>query len=109
MHINSKDDEGNNKGITEDNLVHRDEDKDEAELKLNSRSKKEANKNISLTWFNDRIVYDQDGTNRTTDENNNDHFSHSSLPHDFIACSQSLVNVSISALIIETMYRHTLL
>ena len=29
-------------------------------------------------------VYDQDGTNRTTDENNNDYFSHSSLQHDFI-------------------------
>ena len=85
IHENSKDDEGNNKGITEDNMVHRDEDKDEAELKLNSRSKKEANKNINLTWVNDRIEYDQDGTNLTTDENNNDYFSHSSLQLD-ITC-----------------------
>ena len=100
IHENSKDDERKNKEITEDNVAHRVEDKDEAELKLNSRSKKEANKNISLTWFNDRNVYDQDGTNRTTDENNNDHFSHSSLQHDFTceSCGGPYLD--------ETMFNH---
>ena len=68
IHENSKDDERKNKEITEDNMASRVEGKDEAELKLNSSSKKKANKNISLTWFNDRKVYGQDGTNRTNDE-----------------------------------------
>ena len=48
IHENSKDDERKNKEITEDNVAHRVEGKNEAELKLNSRSKKKANKNISL-------------------------------------------------------------
>ena len=37
IHENDKDDEGNKKGITEDNVVHKDEDKNyEAELKPNN-------------------------------------------------------------------------
>ena len=60
-------------------MAHSVEGKDETELKLYNSSKKKAIKNISLTCFNDRKVYDQDGTNRTNDENSNDHFSHSNL------------------------------
>ena len=70
IHENGKDDEGNKKGITEDNVVHKDEDKDEAELKPNSRSMKEANKNISSTWISGRDEHDQYDPNLTNDENN---------------------------------------
>ena len=79
---NSEDDERNIKEITKDNAGHRGESK--TKRKSESRSKKKAKKNISLTRINARNVYDQEGTNRTTDENNNDHFSHGSLQHDFI-------------------------
>ena len=71
IHENDKDDEGNKKGITEDNVVHKDEDKnDEAELKPNSESMKEANKDIHSTWISGRLEYDQYDPNLTNDENN---------------------------------------
>ena len=45
-------------------------------------------------------LYYQDVTNRTTDENNNDHFSHSSLRHDVICerCGGTYLD--------ETMFNH---
>ena len=55
--------------------------RNKAKQKSGSRSKKKANKNISLTGVNARNIYDQD----RTDENNNDHFSHGSPQKDFIS------------------------
>ena len=69
-------------------------------IKMKPRSKKEVNKNINLTWVNDKIEYDQDGTNLTTDENNNDHFSHSSLQNDFTC--ESCGNLYLN----ETLFNH---
>lgn len=57
---NSKDDEWKSKEETEDNEA---KGNDEGELKLSSSSKKKSNKNISLTWFRDRKIYDQDDMN----------------------------------------------
>ena len=51
-------------------------------MKLNSSSKQKGNKNISLTWFRDRKVHDQDDTNRTADKNSIDQLSYNSLRHD---------------------------
>ena len=70
IHENDDDDEENKKGINEDNMVHKDKGKnDEAELKPNSRSMKDANKNISSTWISGRDEHDQYDPNLTNDEN----------------------------------------
>ena len=71
IHENDDDGEENKKGINEDNMVHKDKGKnDEAELKPNSRSMKDANKNISSTWISGRDEHDQYDPNLTKDENN---------------------------------------
>ena len=55
-HENEKDDEGNKMEITDDNVVHKDEDEDDkAGLKPNNESMKEANKDISSTWISVRL------------------------------------------------------
>ena len=68
-HENERDDEGNKMEITGDNVVHKNED-DEAGLKPNDESMKEANKDISSTWNGGRSEYDQHDPNLINDENN---------------------------------------
>ena len=82
-HGNSRNNRRKRKEMSENNMDHRIEDEDEAELKPDSRKKKKARKDISLTRANDMNAYDQDITNRTTDENNNNDFSHDSLQYNF--------------------------
>ena len=81
FHENGKNEKKNIEELNKDNAEHIVEGRNEAKRKSDSRSKKKADKNISLAWVNARNVYDQG----RTDGNNIDHFSHGSPQKDFIS------------------------
>ena len=78
FHKTGENDEKKIEELNKDNAEHIVAGRDEVKQKSGSRSKKKANKNISLAWVNARNVHDQ-GRN---DENNNDH---GSQQKDFIS------------------------